>query len=85
MLKQIIKVSPHKSFRVSKLSSTVAICEANAEDRFNWGNATEEQPAFLVYLGCKKVEVAGYIKDFNIFYRCDYCEARKPKCNGLKL
>lgn len=79
MLKQIIKESPHKSFRVSKIATSVAICEANADDRFNWGNATEEEPAFLVYLGCKKTEVAGYIKTFNIFYRCDYCEARKPK------
>ena len=79
MLKQIIKVSPHKSFRVSKIANSVAICEANADDRYNWGNATETEPAFLVYLGCTKNEVPGYIKTFNIFYRCDYCEARKPK------
>ena len=79
MLKQIIKVSPHKSFRVSKIANSVAICEANADDRFDWGNATETEPAFLVYLGCTKNEVPGYIKTFNIFYRCDYCEARKPK------
>ena len=79
MLKQIIKESPHKSFRVSRISNSIAICEANTEDRFNWGNATETEPAFLVYLGCTKAEVPGYIKTFNIFYRCDYCEARKPK------
>jgi hypothetical protein len=79
MLKQIIKESPHKSFRVSKISNSIAICEANEGDRFNWGNATENEPAFLVYLGCKKNEVPGYIKTLNIFYRCDYCEARKPK------
>ena len=47
MLKQIIKVSPHKSFRVSKIANSVAICEANADDRYNWGNATETEPAFL--------------------------------------
>lgn len=79
MLKQIIKVSPHKSFRVSKIANSVAICEANESDRFNWGNATEDEPAFLVYLGCKKTEVAGYMKTFNLFYRCDWCETRQPK------
>lgn len=79
MLKQIIKESPHKSFRVSKISNSIAICEANAEDRFNWGNTTETEPAFLVYLGCRKTEVAGYMKTLNLFYRCDWCETRKPK------
>ena len=79
MLKQIIKDSPHKSFRVSKIANSVAICEANIDDRFDWGNATDTEPAFLVYVGCQKNEVPGYIKSFNIFYRCDYCEARKPR------
>lgn len=79
MLKQIIKESPHKSFRVSRISNSIAICEANADDRFDWGNATETEPAFLVYLGCKKTEVGGYMKTFNLFYRCDWCETRKPK------
>lgn len=79
MLKHTLKDSPHKSFRVSKIANSVAICEANAEDRYNWGNGTNTEPAFLVYLGCQKNEVPGYIKTFNIFYRCGYCEARKPK------
>ena len=79
MLKQSVKESPHKSFRVSKIANSIAICEANADDRFDWGNATDTEPAFIVYLGCKKNEVPGYIKTFNIFYRCDYCEARRPK------
>ena len=79
MLKQIIKESPHKSFRVSRIANSIAICEANADDRYDWGNATEEDPAFLVYLGCKKTEVAGYMKTLNLFYRCDWCETRKPK------
>ena len=79
MLKQIIKESPHKSFRVSRISNSIAICEANESDRFNWGNGTEDEPAFLVYLGCKKTEVAGYMKTLNLFYRCDWCETRKPK------
>ena len=79
MLKQVIKESPHQSFRVSRIANSIAICEANADDRYNWGNATEDEPAFLVYLGCKKTEVAGYMKTFNLFYRCDWCETRKPK------
>lgn len=79
MLKQTLKESPHKSFRVSRISNSIAICEANAEDRYDWGNATETEPAFLVYLGCKKTEVGGYMKTFNLFYRCDWCETRKPK------
>ena len=79
MLKQIVKESPHKSFRVSRIANSIAICEANAEDRFDWGNATDSSPAFIVYLGCKKTEVAGYMKTFNLFYRCDWCETRKPK------
>ena len=79
MLNQELKVSPHGSFKVTQLCESVAICEATKGDRHNWGNATPSEPAFLVYLGCKKDEVPGYIKTFNIFYRCDYCEARKPK------
>ena len=79
MLQHLIEESPHKSFRVIQVSNSVAICEANADDRYNWGNATETEPAFLVYLGCKKNEVSGYIKIFNNFYNCHYCEARKPK------
>ena len=79
MLQHLIEESPHKSFRVIKIANSVAICEANEDDRFNWGNATENKPAFLVYLGCKKSEVSGYIKIFNNFYNCNYCEPRKPK------
>ena len=79
MLKQLVQESPHKSFRVSKIANSIAICEANADDRFDWGNATDTEPAFLVYLGCQKTEVAGYMKTFNLFYRCDWCETRKPK------
>lgn len=79
MLKQIIKESPHKSFRVSRIANSIAICEADKSDRYDWGNATDSEPAFLVYLGCTKTEVAGYMKTLNLFYRCDWCETRKPK------
>jgi hypothetical protein len=71
--------SPHRSFQVSQLCKSVAICEAFAGDRYCWGNATETYPAFLVYLGCRQDEVAGYIKSFNTFYRCYWCEIRQPK------
>lgn len=75
----VLKVSPHGSFKVIQLCESVAICEATNGDRYGWGNATDSEPAFLVYLGCKKDEVSGYIKTFNTFYRCEWCEVRTPK------
>lgn len=73
-----LKVSPHGSFRVTRLCESVAICEA-PQDPHNWGNATDTEPAFTAYLGCKRDEVAGYVKTFNTFYRCYWCEVRKPR------
>ncbi|MGK7896495.1 MAG: hypothetical protein AB4372_23470 [Xenococcus sp. (in: cyanobacteria)] len=78
MINQTLKTSPHGNFQITQLCQNVAICEAK-QDKHNWGNATETEPAFLVYLGCKKEQVAGHIKDFNTFYRCYWCEVRKPK------
>ena len=74
-----IAVSPHGSFKVTQLFASVAICEAVKGDINNWDNATETEPAFVVYLGCSKDEVSGYIKTFKTFYRCELCEVRKPK------
>ena len=79
MLNQIIKTSPHNSFKVTQLCESVAICEALKGDIHGWGNAKDAKPAFLVYFGCKKEEVEGYVKTFNTFYRCYWCEVRKPK------
>jgi hypothetical protein len=79
MLDNFLKVSPHGSFQIVRLCKSIAICEAVKGDKHDWGNATEEHPAFIAYLGCKKDEVAGYIKTLNIFYRCYWCEVRKPK------
>ena len=79
MLNQELKVSPHGSFKVSQLCKNVAICEATKDDRYEWGNATETEPAFLVYLGCNEAELSGYLKTINTFYRCEWCEVRKPK------
>ncbi len=84
----VLKVSPHGSFKVSQLCKNVAICEATASDcaertskadRYDWGNATATEPAFLVYLGCNEAELSGYLKTINTFYRCEWCEVRKPK------
>jgi predicted ATP-dependent Lon-type protease len=75
----ILKQSSHQSFKVTKLCPSVAICEAVGSDRFNWGKATEDEPAFIVYLGCRTQDVAGYVKTLNTFYRCPKCEVRKPK------
>ena len=74
-----IKVSPHGSFKVTQLCESVAICEAMKGDRNNWGNGTKDKPAFVVYLGCKKDEVKGYIKTLNTFYRCHINQVRQPK------
>ena len=79
MLNQKLKVSPHGSFQVTQLCKSVVICEATKGDRHNWGNATETEPAFLVYLGCNEAELSGYLKTINTFYRCEWCEVRKPK------
>jgi len=87
MLNDVLKVSPHGSFKVTQLCASVAICEAikggaaalASRDRYGWGNGTETEPAFLVYLGCKKDEVKGYIRTLNTFYRCEWCEVRSPK------
>ena len=65
MLNQKLKVSPHGSFKVSQLCKSVAICEAVKGARHNWGNATETEPAFIVYLGCKKDEIAEKIAYIN--------------------
>jgi hypothetical protein len=65
-------------FKIRQICKSVIICE-DPRDVHGWGNETEAFPAFLVYLGCRSDEVAGYIKTFNRFYRCDWCEVRKPR------
>jgi hypothetical protein len=75
----IVKQSSRSAFKITQLVKNVSICEALNGDKFNWRNATETEPAFLVYLGCSKYEFAAYIKTFNTFYRCFWCEIRSPK------
>ncbi|MGL5796330.1 MAG: hypothetical protein ACRC06_18385 [Waterburya sp.] len=74
-----LKVSPHGSFEVNQLCESIAICEAVKGDINNWGNATDTEPAFIVYLGCKKDEVAEKIKYINNALGCYWCEVRQPK------
>jgi hypothetical protein len=78
MLAKKIKSSPHGSFKLYQICKSVAICEAPT-DPHNWGNATEDEPAFMAYLGCKSDEAEGYIHSLKTFYRCSWLEVRKPK------
>jgi hypothetical protein len=75
----ILKISPNGSFKVSQLCGSVAICEAMKGDRHNWGNATDTEPAFVVYLGCDRDDVERYLKTLKTFYRCYLNEVRSPK------
>ncbi len=79
MVHQVLKTSPHGNFQITQLCESVAICEAQGGDRYNWGNATENEPAFVAYLGCKKEEVAEKIAYINNALGCYWCEVRKPK------
>ncbi|MEA5511786.1 hypothetical protein VB715_18600 [Crocosphaera sp. UHCC 0190] len=78
MVQQIIKTSPHGSFKVTQLCENVVICE-DIHNKQKWGNETDTKPAFTVYVGCKRDEASGYIKTFQTFYRIEWCEVRKPK------
>ena len=79
MLHQVLKTSPHGNFQITQLCENVAICEAVKGDRYGWGNSTDSEPAFLVYIGCKKDEVAEKINYINNALGCYWCEVRKPK------
>lgn len=73
------KISPHGSFQVTQLCESLAICEAMDGDPYDWGNATNTEPAFIVYLGCQTSEVAKYVEIFKDFYHCHCCEVRQPR------
>ena len=75
----VLKTSKHESFQVTQLCKNIAICEAIKGDRYKWGNGTETEPAFLVYFGCRKEEVAEKIAYINNALNCYWCEVRKPK------
>jgi hypothetical protein len=79
MISNVIKVSPHGSFQVTQILPDVAICEAINDDRYNWGNATEDKPAFLVYVGCSREDVAENIRYLNEALGCYFCEVRKAR------
>jgi hypothetical protein len=75
----VLKISPNGSFKVTQLCESIAICEATGGDRFFWGNATDTEPAFVVYYGCQKQETAEHIKTFLTLYRAKSCSIRSPK------
>jgi hypothetical protein len=79
MLDDVLKVSPNGSFKVTQLCESVAICEAMKGDRNGWGNATNNEPAFVTYFGCQKQEAAEYSQTFLTFYRAKSCSVRSPK------
>ncbi len=78
MVQQVIKTSPHGSFKVTQLCPNVVICE-DIHNKQKWGNATEDKPAFMVYLGCSRDEAKGYVQTFNNLYGCKWCEVRNSK------
>lgn len=78
MVQQILKTSPHGSFTVTQLCENIVICE-DIHNKQKWGNATEDKPAFMTYLGCSKSEVSNYVQTFNKVYGCKWCEVRSPK------
>ena len=75
----ILETSPHGCFQLTQLCKSVAICEAVKGDRYGWGNATNSNPAFIAYLGCKQDEIQDYLHWLNEFYRPESCEIRQPK------
>lgn len=61
------------------LCQSVAIVE-NTTDHYSWGNATEDEPAFLVYIGFRSREEAIALKNTLLkFYRCSDVTLRPAK------
>ncbi len=77
--KQCLERSKHSFYGITQLADNIAICESKRGDRHHWNNATETEPAFIVYLGCSKGEVKDWIEKLNNFYHCYWIEVRKPK------
>jgi hypothetical protein len=49
----LIQAAPiQESFQFREILPGLVVCEAPVSDPHNWGNADENEPAFLVYLGC---------------------------------
>ncbi len=64
----ILKQSPAQSFRLTQIVESLVICEAvggdqlrwqASPDRFNGGNGTDSQLAFLLALGSREEEISG--------------------------
>lgn len=54
MIAEEIKSSPNGNFKLYQLCKNVVICQS-ATDPHGWGNATEDEPAFMVYRPPAKV------------------------------
>lgn len=65
-------------FIITQLAQNLAICEAE-KDEHGWNNATDNKPAFLVYIGCSQAEVSSWVEKIRFLYMCDLIEVRKPK------
>ncbi|BFM39933.1 hypothetical protein [Synechocystis sp. LKSZ1] len=74
--------SPHDSFITRRLTYNCVICEAMGGDIYNWGNSTDEEPAFILYLG---VEYSGFklpkdtVEEIVSTYGASEVTIRKPK------
>lgn len=54
---------------LTHLCDSVAIIESES-DRYHWGNQSEDQPAFLTYIGCHSLSEANALKKTLMqFYR----------------
>jgi hypothetical protein len=51
-INSVLARSDSDSFVVRRFAYNCAICEAMGGDVHGWGNSTDDQPAFLLYLGC---------------------------------
>ena len=78
------KISPHSSFQVTELCESLAICEAMDGDPYDWGNATNTEPAFIVYLGCQPSDVAKYVEKFEVEIKIRGMK-RRSNSEGLGL
>jgi len=53
-----ISVTADGRFRIQYLTKRVLIVEALGQDWFDWGNETEEKPAFVAYYGAENMAEA---------------------------
>jgi len=57
-----ISVSADGRYRTQHLTERVTVIEALGQDWNDWGNATEERPAFVAYMGAENMTQAQNFK-----------------------